>query len=289
MPPPSSRSAISSPAAAASAVCGAAPTATSTACAGCSSPSSVWAASTMPSSPSIAVMLGAEVELHAAVLVQLREEGAELRAQGVVQRGGPPFDHGHLGAEGAGRRRDLQADPAGADHQQPAVLPAEGLQGPPEPFGVGEPAQVVHAAEVDAGHLQRARRGAGGQQQPVVGQHAAVGQDDRARRPVQRGGRGVEPQLDLVGGVPRGLVDEEVRARGTPGEVVLGQPGPLVRVFPFLADQDHPAGEPLGAEGLGRLRPGQSGPDDDMGLVCVHHVCSPDRSTAVRPASCKGG
>ncbi len=55
MPPPSSGAAMSIPAAAARPVCGSAPMPTRIACAGCSSPSSVWAASTMPSSPSTAV------------------------------------------------------------------------------------------------------------------------------------------------------------------------------------------------------------------------------------------
>jgi hypothetical protein len=220
----------------------------------------------------------AEVEPHAPVLVQVGEEAAELRAQRPEQRGGLRFDDRHLGAVAARGGGDLQADPARADQQQPSVLPAQGLQGGPQPLRVVQLAQVVDAAQFSPGDVQRARGGAGGEQQPVVGQHGPVAEVQRAGLPVQPGGRGADPQFDLVLGVPGRLVHEEVGAGGGRREVTLRQVRALVRGFTLLADQDHPAGETLGPQGLGGLGPGEAGSDDDMGLVCVHHRWSPVRS-----------
>lgn len=56
----------------------------------------------------------AEVETDAVLAMQVGEDGAELRAEDAVQRGGLRLDDGDLGAVLAGRRRDLQADPATA-------------------------------------------------------------------------------------------------------------------------------------------------------------------------------
>lgn len=56
---------------------------------------------------------GAEVEPHAVLAVQLGEDLAQFGAEHAVQRGRPVFDDGDLGAVFAGRRGDLQADPAG--------------------------------------------------------------------------------------------------------------------------------------------------------------------------------
>ena len=46
--------------------------------------------------------------------VQVGEDGAELRAELVVQGAGLRLEHGNRAVVGAGRRGGLQADPAGA-------------------------------------------------------------------------------------------------------------------------------------------------------------------------------
>lgn len=68
---------------------------------------------------------GAEVEADAVLGVQVGEELAEFGAEDSVQRGLRGFYDGHLGAVLAGRRRDLQADPAAAGDHQMAVVPAQ--------------------------------------------------------------------------------------------------------------------------------------------------------------------
>lgn len=217
---------------------------------------------------------GAEVEADAVVGVEVGEELAELGAEDPVERGGVGFDDGDLGAVAAGGRGDFEADPAGARDHQVAVVPAEAGEDLTEPVGVGEPAQVVDAGELGAGDVEAARLGAGGEEQLVVADDGAVAEADGAGLTVYGGDGLPEVQFDVVRRVPGGLVDEDAVAFLGAREVALGQGWALVGVVAFVADEDHPAVEPLGPQGLRRFGPCQAPADDDKGLICVDHVVS---------------
>src|ERR1022692_3015313 len=121
----------SSPATEARDVFGTAPMPTTTRSAGSCAPDEVIAAATRPAAP----------------------------------RTGLRLDHRPLTALLARGRRHLQADPAGPDHDYLACLGQRGSQ----PLRVRHRAEVPDAAEITARYIQRARRGAGGEKQPVVG------------------------------------------------------------------------------------------------------------------------
>ena len=148
---------------------------------------------------------------------------------------------------------------------------------PAQPVGVGEAAQVVDAGEVGAGDVEAARLGAGGQQQLVV-------VDDGCRRPrrtvlavavdgVRRSGRGAVRCRRRA--YQAGSWTKTLSRSSLPSEIALGERGALVRVVAFVADQDHPAGEALRPQRLGRLRPGQPSSDDDECPMCVDHLMPP--------------
>ncbi|GAA3235386.1 hypothetical protein GCM10020256_53210 [Streptomyces thermocoprophilus] len=228
-----------------------------------------------------------EVEADAVLAVQFGEEVAQLGAEDAVQRGGRRFDHGDLGAVLAGRRRDLQADPAGTGDHDVAVVPAERGEHMLEAFGVGEAAQMVHARQVGARDVQAARLGAGRQEQFVVAHDGAVLAEADGLRGAVDGVDGLpEVQFDVVARVPGGLVDEDAVAFLLAEKVALGQGRTLVRVVALVADQYHAAGESLGTERLGRLRAGQAASDDDKSLIRVDHLMPPRKGAATweRPA-----
>ena len=92
---------------------------------------------------------GVGEQVDAVVAVQPGEDAAHLRAEHGVQRGRLRLDDRHLVAVVAGRRGDLEADPAGADDHHPPSAAGEVGQ---QPVGVGEGAQVADAVQVGARH-----------------------------------------------------------------------------------------------------------------------------------------
>lgn len=80
---------------------------------------------------------GAEVEADAVVAVEFGEDLTELGADDPEQRGRLRLDDGDLGTVSPGRRRDLQADPAGPCDHQMAVVAAERGQHVLQPVCVG--------------------------------------------------------------------------------------------------------------------------------------------------------
>ena len=62
---------------------------------------------------------------------------------------------------------------------------------------IGERAQRMDMRLIGAGNRQPHRLGAGRQQQPVVGDRSAAGEDDIARLGVDRDDIGLEPQVDM--------------------------------------------------------------------------------------------
>ena len=92
------------------------------------------------------VTLLGELEAHA-LLHQDALQGARHLGVGAGQDAVEELDHHHLGAEPAPHRAELQADHAGADHQQ-----ALGHLGQSERAGRGDDRRLVDG---DAGQLAR--------------------------------------------------------------------------------------------------------------------------------------
>ncbi len=172
----------------------------------------------------------AEAELHAVRLVQAGEDGAELGTELVVQRAGLRLEHGHRAVGRAGGRGGLQADPAGPGHHHPRAP----LERRTQPVGIAHRTQVEHLLAVGAGEGEAARRGAGGEQQPVVG-HLPV----TARPGGGHGGRAAVDgrdgdtlaQVHVVFGVPLGSVHVDRVTAVLAEQVALGQRRALVRAL----------------------------------------------------------
>lgn len=225
------------------------------------------------------------MEADAVVAVQFGEDLAQLGADDLVQRGGFRFDDGDLGAVAAGGGRDLQADPPRARDDQMAVVAAERREHLAQPVGVGEAAQMVDACQLGAGDVQAARLGAGGQQQLVVVQDGAVAEAYGLGVAVDGDHGLAEVQFDVGPGVPGGFMDEDAVALLLARQIALGQGWPLIRVVAFVTDEDHAAGEPFGAEGLGGLGSGKSTTDDDECPMCVDHLMPPLCFYAAQPSA----
>lgn len=228
----------------------------------------------------------AEVEADTVLGVQVGEDLAELRTDDRVQRGLVRFDDGDLGPVAARGRCDLQADPARSRDHQMAVVPAERGQDVPQPVGVGEPAQMVHARETRAGDVQAARLGAGRQQQLVVVDGRVVTEAYDLDGTVDGDNGLAQVELDVGLCVPGGLVDVDAVTLVLARQETLGQGRAFVGVVAFVTDEDHTAREPFGAEGFGGLRPREPAADDDERQMCVDHLLPPwsAGATCERPA-----
>ena len=87
-------------------------------------------------------------QVDAVLPMQVGEDLGDLAAEHPQQWQFRHFQHRHCHAGGPGRRRGLQADPAGTDHRDPGGR----LEGRPDPVAVPEVPQVEHAVEVGARH-----------------------------------------------------------------------------------------------------------------------------------------
>ena len=138
---------------------------------------------------------GAEEQLDALIVVHVAVERAELRAEHAQERQVERLDQRDVHALLARGRGHLAADPAARRSRRarppPSITAAQRV-------GVRDRPQHVHAVEVGAGDGQAPRLGAGGDQQTVVVEALAAGQDDRALARVDRLGRRRGAQLDLV-------------------------------------------------------------------------------------------
>lgn len=108
----------------------------------------------------------AEAQVDAVVTVQVAVDPADLRSEDTLERHLRRLEHRHLEPPLPQRRRDLRADPAGADDDRLAAQ----RHPPPDLLDVAEVAQVQHPVEVRARHRQPPRLGPRGEQQPVVPQ-----------------------------------------------------------------------------------------------------------------------
>ena len=213
--------------------------------------------------------LRAEPQVDAVLAVQLGEHLAHLRAEHAEQRQLGRLEHHDVGARLAGGGGDLEADPTGADDDQPLALP----EGGPDPVGVGMGAQGQRRVRARDG--QRARLRAGGQDQGAVRQPGAVGQLDLVRSAVDRGHHGAAAQVDVVLGVPRLGVHDRLVELVLAGQVALGQRRPLVGQLVLGGEQGDRSVVALLAERLGGLGPGQAPADDHDAVGSLSHVCLP--------------
>src|SRR5262252_3508622 len=108
-----------------------------------------------------------------ASMLRLVERG-HLRTRHAAHDASGHLEHGNLHAPLACGRRDLQADVAPADDDDPSPRGAFG----PYAVGIGDVAQVVHAAELAAGSEETARTASGREQQRVVRQDQPVIEPD---------------------------------------------------------------------------------------------------------------
>ena len=214
-----------------------------------------------------------EPQVDAVLPVQAGEDLRHLRAEHAQQWELGALQHGDGGAGGARGGSGLQADPAPADHHYVRARAEGGAQR----VAVVERAQVVHTGQVRAGQPQVARRGAGGEQEPVVVHRLPVVGHQLVRVPVQPGHGGAQPQVDVVLAVPRLGVHEDGVALVVALQVALRQRWPLVGVVRLVAEQHDPAAEPLGAQRLHGLPAGEAGSHDGDGAGLGH-----DRRPSVR-------
>ena len=179
-----------------------------------------------------------------------------------VQRDRLEAEHGDVVAVAPRGRGDLEADPSGADDHD---APPAGRDGLAQRDRIVDRAQQVHAGEVGARPAEPARRGAGREQQPVVGAAprpsssvtvCAAGSSALTRRP-----RRTSTRCSVVPGrgmhVDRGAV---VVAE----QELLRQRRPDVRASRLRRATMHD--RPVVARlpcALGRPRAGESAADDD--------------------------
>ncbi len=93
---------------------------------------------------------GAQPEVHAVVGVEAGEHGTDVVAEDALQRDWSRIDEDDLGAHLPGRRRDLGADPPGADHDHAG----RGADGVAKSLRVVDGAEVVDATEVRSGDAE---------------------------------------------------------------------------------------------------------------------------------------
>src|SRR5581483_1946608 len=144
------------------------------------------------------VELDPEPQVDAVVAVQVGEHPGDLGTEDPKQREFAHLDDRDFGTGGSRGGGRLQADPAGADHHDPAGAGEGRLQ----LVGVTGGAQVVHPGLVRTGNLQAARQRTGGEQELGVFDPAAVGEYHLVRAAIDRRDRRAEPQVDVVLPVP---------------------------------------------------------------------------------------
>jgi hypothetical protein len=171
---------------------------------------------------------------------------AQVGAERAVQQGGQRLQDGGALAELDGTGRHLASDEPAAEHGD---VPG-GIDPVAQRGGIGDGPQVADAVPRQA--RQDTRAHAGGQQQLVVADRRAVGQRHGPGRQVEPGAVHPQQKLDLLPGVPGGILDGGAAAVCAAQEL-LGQRRALVRHSVLRADQGYPAAETL------RAQPGDGG------------------------------
>ena len=158
----------------------------------------------------------------------------------------------------AQRRRDLEADEARTDHHDAARRLARSMMAR---LSASE-RKVWTCGRSAPGNRQAHGLRAGRQQQPVVGDLAAVGQRDLARARIDGGDVGLEPQVDAVLGVEVVAAQRHPFLGRVAGEIVLGEVGPVDRRGVVVAQHDDAALVLLAPQHLGRREAGSAAAHD---------------------------
>jgi hypothetical protein len=198
-------------------------------------------------------------QVDAALVLQLRGAPGDHAPQRAAQRGSAALEERHREAQLAACRGDLRAREAAADHQH-----ALGPRGEPlvQPLGVVPAAQDEHTVELPLARLgPRSCARSGGDEHAIVREHAAVGEAHALVLRVELDGGDAEPPLDPLDRAP--ARQGRARRRDPAGEHGLRQRRAIVREMGLVADDRQFAAEALGAQRLGRAKPGQRGADDD--------------------------
>jgi putative membrane protein len=213
--------------------------------------------------------LGAAAQVDAVVGVELREDQAHLGAEDAFERLRAVPEDGDVAAELPGGGGDLHADPSVADDRD--LLGGADRGG--EQVGLLDGAEQVHALEVRAGEGERARAGAGGEEELLVVDGGAVGEGEPPGGGVEAGGGLAGAQVG-VAGVPVLVDGEDLRAVDVAAEVVLRQRRPLVGPVGFAGDDGEVAVVAFAAEGLRGGGGGEAAADDDE--RCMAHWRLPE-------------
>ena len=127
------------------------------------------------------------------LLVQRTNEVAHLGPEHAFHRTLLQPDDVDLDFPGAQRRRSFEPDKACTDHDRTACA----VRKADNRAAVGERAQHMDVGLVRARNRQAHRLRAGREQQSVIGNGLAAGENDIARLGVDRCDLGVEPQIDM--------------------------------------------------------------------------------------------
>ena len=198
-------------------------------------------------------------QFHAGLLVQPCHHGTHFGAERSTQRGGRLLQHGDLQAQGVRRGRNLRANESGPQNHQPPTAFHEGSQF----AGVLEGAQGQHV--VQARELRQLPcGGAGGDDQEIRVDRAAVLERDLASEGVERDGAHAEQPF----GVELLPVDfqRQVRRLELAAEEFFGERRAVVGAFRIITNDDQAAGESLAAGGSGCGEAGERGTDNHEGF-----------------------
>ena len=273
------------PAASASRVRGVAPIPTTTRSASIRLPSAVSTASTAPLLPWNATTRWPGTIRTPCSAWASPVDRSDLGAEHPLERDGGGDHVGHLAAELAERRRHLRADPALADHHDPARL-GGGLA---KRVRVVDRAQEPDPGEIGAGHLEPPRLGAGRQEQAVEADPPTVAQHDLPRGRIDGvdGRRGLELHPLLRVPAPRGgrrPSRARPRRAGTPSTAAGGGTAGAPRCRTATTRPSNPSLR----RRLRRLGAGQACADDEDGPGLGHGRpprVSVERSMVMRQAS----
>jgi hypothetical protein len=196
---------------------------------------------------------------HAVLFVQCANEVAHLRPQRAFHR--PRFrpDHMDFDIPRAQRRGGFEGDETGADHDGAAGALRQFDDG----TAIAQRAQHMDVGLIGSRDRQPHRLGAGRQQQAIIGNAGAVGDQHLARLGIDGGHFGIQTQVDF------GLRIKAVRTQRQPilrraaGEIVLRQVGTVDRCCGFAAQHDDAAAELLPPQHLRRGESRRTPADDD--------------------------
>jgi hypothetical protein len=182
----------------------------------------------------------------------IRGDPPDHPAERADQRRLAALGDGHVQVELAADRGHLGADEPGADDQDP---PGAGRQRVPQPGRVVARADREHPVQrgflwVEPGPGAHAR----GDQQAVVPDLLAIGQEHLPGGPIQPGRRHPEPPLgvDRPHARQRGVV-----GRHPPVQDLLRQRGAVVRLVRLVPDDGQTSTEALLTQRLGGAEPGE--------------------------------